>query len=167
MKLLDFVILLLKTQAETLNALFQFLGRDILLEILERASDTEEPPLPALDFHPEWLSQALCSSQAESGAQAYRQIQQAVEKLRLAPFLEFYLWSYPFYRLIIESPLDLNADFKGTHSQEAHRTLVDKAKFASDLWINRLNLPQEVASTLQNEINAMWTSFQKIALNTK
>lgn len=171
MKLIDFVILLLKAHAATLKSLSELFGDEILLELIERAADKEDrgdgakAPLPALDFHPEWLTKALIPANAEAGAMSYRQIKQEVDSFRLSPILEFYLWSYPFYRMLIESPLDLNSDFQGTRSQDAGGILVEKAMQAAELWMKDLAIPPELGAETQNKTREIWNEFQKIVLN--
>src|ERR1700746_1899856 len=123
MRLIDFLVLMLEAQAETLKRLAAFFGEERFLEMLEN-SEEDEPTIPKLDgklipFEP-------IGTRLPAGARSpYVELEGAVPEFHLPEVLQFHLWAYPHYRAFIESDFDLGSALT-EGNQQAGIALVDE-----------------------------------------
>src|SRR4051812_15086962 len=129
MKLVDFLIHLLATQAKTLHRLAAFFGEEELLQMLETAGDIEDEDTPPTRIDPKWFDQP----KTRDTPSAYAQLEGSVRDFGLPAVLEFHLWAYPFYRSIIESPLDLKSTIQPDYN--AAESLINEAVAQARIWI--------------------------------
>lgn len=159
MRLVDFLILLLQAQAQTLQRLAALFGEENLVEILESAGD--EPPgreegLAAGGF-PElarmrWLDEPAPGS----GAFPYAELEGTVHELGLSAVLEFHLWAYPSYRSFIESPLDLNSRVRA----DAASVLIQETLAQAQAWVKKLPVAPEAGLRAERAAKVAWLKFR-------
>lgn len=166
MRIVEFLILLLETQADTLRRLAAFFGEEDLFEILENSAE---------DPSPEELLASRKASQSRIMAlsfenplhpmanSAYRELEGAVREFKLPEVLEFHLWAYPHYRTYIESTLDLNALIPSARS-EAGITMVEEAVAQARAWVKTLHLPPNLALQAERAALFPWLRFRSSAL---
>lgn len=159
MRLVDFSIQLLKAQAQTLQRLAALFGEEALLEILENTGEIIEekyspPPLPSHWFSP--------PSHKEKPS-PYQELEGSVRELNLSATLEFHLWAYPFYRVLIESSLDLNSRIQ-TKNSSAGEELVNLAIAQAQAWVKLLPLRPEVSRRAERAASIPWLRFRSEVL---
>lgn len=161
MRLVDFLVLMLEAQAETLKRLAAFFGEERLLEILE-TSEGDEAPLPMLDN--KIIPFAPIGNRLPAGARSpYVELEGSVRELQLPEFLEFHLWAYPHYRAFIESDLDLGSTMT-EGNPDAGVALVDEAIREAKAWVHKLPIPPVVSPQAEAAAAAPWIRFRAAAL---
>jgi hypothetical protein len=159
MKLIDFLIHLLATQAKTLQRLAAFFGEEELLQMLESAGDEEsEDALPIL-IDPKWFDQPKTTDSPS----AYAQLEGSVREFKLPAVLEFHLWAYPFYRSIIESSLNLKSVIRGDDGSAGEK-LVNEAIAQATIWIKKLPIHPEVSIQAERAALVPWLRFRSEVL---
>jgi len=155
-RLVEFLIYLLGAHAATLQRLAALLGEGVLRELLESIGDVETEkeakPLTVQLNRPAW----------SAPSDAYAEIEAAVREMRLPATLEFYLWSYPPYRHLIESSLDLNATIDPAGL--AFSDFVDEAIDQARHWIRKLPLPPEIGLQAEQVSDFPWRRFRGAVL---
>ena len=156
MRLIDFLISLLKAHAGTLQRLAALHGEERLVEMLEASGEQYDPnPRPP---DPLWFGRP-----AQRGvitmASAYAELESAVHEFNLPATLEFHLWAYPHYRAFIESPLDLNSPVAGSGPETAV-TLVDEAVMQAQAWIKKLPVTPDLARQTETAAHVAWLRFR-------
>lgn len=162
MRLVDFLIEMLLTQAESLKQLAVLFGEEVLVQILERAGEAapveHRPPRPEiLDV---WQGVV-----AADDPNPYGELQLEIQKLNLPPRLEFFLWTYPFYRTWVEGEIPLGSRFR-TPPGDAYALLLDEAALQADLWMKDLKLPAELEAPALAQIRPLWKRFRMKLLNS-
>ncbi len=155
MKLTEFLILLLQTQSFTLQKLAGILGEELLLELLEIAGDETQTP--------EWKGSPIESSwfeppRAGNHRMPYAEIEGAVRELHLPATLEFHLWAYPYYRLIVESSISLNSIV--SKNKDTVECLVAHALEHANHWIKALPIEPEHSRQIEQAALAPWLKFR-------
>jgi hypothetical protein len=159
MRLIDFLVLMLEAQADTLKRLAAFFGEERLLEILE-TSENEERALPTLDT--KIIPFALIGTRLPAGARSpYVELEGSVREFGLPEFLEFHLWAYPHYRAFIESDLDLGSTMEGTTSAVP---MVDEAIREAKSWVQKLPIPPVISLQAEAAAAVPWVRFRSAAL---
>lgn len=165
MRLVDFLILLLSAQADTLKRLGAFFGEENLVEMLEDIGETIEGALPPT----QWAGKAGASviwidpQSSYSNANAYAELEGAVRELDLPEVLEFHLWAYPHYRKFIESAMDLSARM-APGGGEAGPSLIEEACNQAEAWSRALPIPPSVAAAAHKAAQIPWLRFRTEAL---
>jgi hypothetical protein len=161
-RLTDFIVLLLEAHAHTLQRIAALLGEDTLIEILEltgeRQAELEEERIKKLP-----LKQMVKPNPRKYlQSSAYGEIEHAVQQLKLSPMLEFHLWSYPAYRELIESPLDLESiiDTEGDAINQFTEHAVEQARN----WMHELHLPPDISKRAEAAASVPWTRFRMTVL---
>jgi hypothetical protein len=167
MRLIDFLILLLQTQAYTLQKLAGIFGEEELLEMLEITGEKSPLLEKQIFIDPQWFTppppdpiQLRKSTRLPSKtppASAYAELEGAVHELQLSAVLEFHLWAYPFYRVIIESPVDLRSFIQPVDHGES---LIHLALEQAQIWIKHLPLPPEHSRKIEQSAVAPWLRFR-------
>jgi hypothetical protein len=153
MRLVDFLILLLEAQAQTLQRLAALFGEEIVLEMLENAQERPEPSPQKIQFG--WFSR----SSAQAGGSPYSELEGAVRELKLSPVLQFHLWAYPVYRAFIESELELSARIE--NPQPAIDVVMDGAK----VWLDTLPIASpELRAHAERAAEVPWVRFRTTVL---
>jgi hypothetical protein len=147
-RLVDFLILLLETQGQTLQRLAAFFGEDFLFEMLEVAGEATDldPPIQ-ID------TSDLIPPRKPMKASVYGELEIAVRDLKLPAVLEFHLWAYPFYRAVIESSSDLNSHIQGER-------LIEQALAQSKAWFKKLPIPPEFTPQAERVASFPWLRFR-------
>jgi hypothetical protein len=150
-RLVQFLILVLETHAQSLQRLAAFFGEEVLFELLEMQED-EPRRLP--------VNKGYFKPAVEKGVsgQAYGELESAVRAMKLHPVLEFHVWAYPFYRSYIESEIDLNS------MAETGTAIVDEAIAEAKNWIHQLPLPPAFAAQAERAAEIPWVKFRANAL---
>jgi len=155
-RLIDFLICILRAHAGTLQRLAALHGEEQLLELLEASGDElDSKPRPP---NPIWFGRPAQRGMVTM-ASAYAELEHAVHEFGLAATLEFHLWAYPHYRAFIESPLDLNSPIIG-NGPETAVTLVDEAVAQAKDWIKKLPIPPELAQQTESAAHVAWVRFR-------
>jgi len=169
MRLVDFLVLLLGAQAETLKRLAAFFGEENLVDMLEDAGESFDDRRLA-GLAPEKFATSSVASVTwidspapHSNANAYAELEGTVRELGLPEILEFHLWAYPHYRAFIESAIDLNARLS-PESGVSGTALVDEACAASEAWVKTLRIPPSVAAAAYKAAAQPWLRFRTEAL---
>jgi hypothetical protein len=163
MRLVDFLVLLLETQAETLRRLAAFFGEEEFFEILEASGDEEEPTPSDRAGKPQILDLQLEKPLQGSSENVYQALEGAVQELNLPAILEFHLWAYPHYRAFIESPLDLNSRIPGPGGNTG-TVLVEEAVEQAQAWIRKLHIPSHLGPQAERAAFVPWLRFRATAL---
>ena len=158
MKLIEFLIHVLGAQAQTLQRLAAFFGEDVFLQILELAGETQEThPIPEIPST--WFEKIL----ATESTSPYTKLEGTVREFKLPSVLEFHLWAYPFYRSIIESPLNLNLKLKKA-PHEGTESLVHEAVTQAQKWMRNLPVPDEMRPQMEQAGLIPWIKFRSQVL---
>jgi hypothetical protein len=157
-KLIDFLISLLQTHAQTLKRLAALLGEEDFLDLLETAGENE--PTSEFQFHlnSNWFE----APTSKTHRQAYGELEGAVRDLNLPAVLEFHLWAYPFYRSFIESSINLRSRIKTQDS--AGETLVLTAVENARFWVRQLPIPPEFSRQVEQAALTPWVRFRSETL---
>lgn len=155
--LANFLSFVLARHADGLKLLAESLSEDLLVEIIERRFEDETykgmSPL---------LAAGVWEDPEESHADVvYEEIQTTVEKSKLPQSLEFYLWTYPYYRTWIEDQFLLDSFLK---KEEYLEPLLDEARLEWIRWLEYLGLPSAQTKSLKEVMNTRWQSEQKKSL---
>lgn len=168
MRVCDFLAMVLQTQGEVLKELLLSLpewelSQDDFMEALERAHETPEIPV-ASPMQPTHSGLAVQAGKRKSPpkGQAYQVIAHTVTALKLPEWLEFYVWSYPFYRNLIESDIDIQAPM--SHAVADPATTVEAARSAGERWVLGLGLPPERSKIIEDLAQESWLRFRAQAL---
>ncbi len=160
MTLAEFLVQILKTHAQTLQRLAAYFGEEALLEILERAGDIEEsagtpPPQSTFRLQKAWFAPAPLAAAKTS---PYAELEGSVREFKLPEVLEFHLWAYPFYRTLIESPLDLKMTIKP--GQGGGEALVQEAVTQSKAWVGRMPIRPALLKPVETLAMVPWLRFR-------
>lgn len=155
MKLIDFLISVLQAHGQTLQRLAALFGEEEILEILELAGDSSDDKNQNTTNEFQLLSEWLEPPSTITHRSAYAEIEGAVREMKLPAVLEFHLWTYPFYRVLIESPFDLRSKIQVKDDQ-----LVRAALEGARTWAKQL--PIHPAHSRQAELaaHAPWIRFR-------
>ena len=161
MRLVDFLILMLEAQAETLKRLAAFFGEERFFEMLESAEE-DEVVLPTLDR--KLIPFELIGTRLPAGARSpYVELEGTVREFHLPEVLEFHLWAYPHYRAFIESDYDLGSALSDGN-QAAGVALVDEAIREAKSWVQKLHIPPAVSLQAEAAAAVPWIRFRTFAL---
>jgi hypothetical protein len=163
MRLVDFLILLLETHAETLRRLAAFFGEEEFFEILEASGDEEDAEKKDNSDNQKILELVLEKPLPGASESVYQELEGAVQEFNLPAILEFHLWAYPHYRAFIESPLDLNSRIPGPGGNTG-TALVEEAVEQAKNWIKRLHIPSHLGVQAERAAFVPWLRFRTTAL---
>ncbi len=159
MRLVDFLIHLLQTQAETLQRLAAFFGEEELLQLLENAGDFSTPTPSLFSLDPQWFEQPTFLAKAPERRNCYSELEGAVQEMNLPALFEFHLWAYPYYRTLIESPVDLHAKIR-RNSPQAIELLVEESLSQAKNWIKNLPIAPEISIQAERAARVPWLKFR-------
>jgi hypothetical protein len=158
-RLVDFLIGILKTHAESLNRLAALFGEDLLFDMLENAP--EEFPSEALTAEWEklfaYFAPLPTSGPLGDAEAAYRRLESEVSDQKMAEFLEFHVWAFPFYRTFAESALDLRAPVQNA---ESAAKLIDSAVQAAKAWRQNLPIAEEFRARAESAAAHPWIRYR-------
>jgi len=169
MRLVDFLVLLLGAQAETLKRLAAFFGEENLVDMLEDAGesfdDRKLAGLAPAKFATTSVASVtwIAASTPHTNASAYAELEGTVRELGLPEILEFHLWAYPHYRAFIESAIDLDSRLPAGGG-ESGAALIEEACAAADAWVKTLPIPPAVAAAAYKAAGVPWLRFRTEAL---
>jgi len=157
----EFLIHILRAQAQTLQHLAAFFGEAELLELLESAGESApDLPEPSFKIKKEWLP-TLTGPDTPS---TYLELEGAVHDLHLSAVLEFHLWTYPFYRIIIESSANLKAKVPDQPGARVLEVLVDEAMIQAQTWVRTLPVPPTLLIQTRSIAQVPWLRFRTTVL---
>jgi hypothetical protein len=163
-RLVDFLILLLETHAESLKRLAALFGEEGFFEILENSDPQVKTPMDATRLHEKVLPFAPLGSSPVSGTHSpYLELEGAVQELHLPEFLEFHLWAYPHYRAFIETTLDISAPLN-RYFPNAINAVVDESVKQAQHWVQSLNIPPELSKQAEAAAGVPWIRFRAAVL---
>lgn len=169
MRLVDFLVLLLNAQAETLKRLGAFFGEEILVAMLEDAGESfDDRRLAGLE-PAKFASTSVASvtwiaaPTPHTNANAYAELEGTVRELDLPEVLEFHLWAYPHYRAFIESAVDLDARLPAGGG-ESGTALIEEAVSSAEAWVKALPIPPAIAAAAYKAAQVPWLRFRTEAL---
>lgn len=161
MRWVDFLVQVLKTQGRTLQRLSVLYGEDTLIEWMEAAGDEMATPDLTFQIESSWLLPAQPTQSTFSPLEA---LEQAARETELSAVLEFYLWTYPYYRTLVESPIDLRAEIQLKKNPEFIGHIVDEAVTQAKLWLEQLRLPVRIRDQAEKASLVLWVRFRSDAL---
>lgn len=162
MQLSEFLVHLLEAHAQSLSRLAAFFGEDEFVEMLESA---DEDRLQSLDsrFPLELLLETPDPRAGVPQSSAYQRLEGAVQGLGLPATLEFHLWAYPFYRILIEGTVDLTSKLRD-QGEATVVGLVDEAVEQAAAWIKSLPVPPSVSPAAESAAQIPWVRFRTTVL---
>lgn len=153
MQIVELLISLLETQAQTLKRLAAFFGEEKLVDILESSPDLScSPPLP---IKRNWIQE---TSQNLSHDRVYQKLEGCVRDQNLSASLEFHLWAYPCYRAWIEASLDLTAEIQlrdDPHEDRLH-LFVEEIRNEATKWAQNLAIPTPLKPAAEQAAQIPW-----------
>jgi len=167
MYLFEYLIHLLRTHAEVLSTFPGLYGMKPTLALLEKsaenASEIDEPVPEVLRSSREnvWVLNSVLTD-----ADAYGDIQSAVERFTIAPELEFYLWTYPLYRAIVESDTPLCLELKRESQKQTVLALIEEAKQEALNWYESLPLPPDYRVPFAQIFESPYAKLRSTLLKT-
>jgi hypothetical protein len=159
-RLVDFLIFLLEAHAHALHRLAMLFGDEILVQMLEESGDAMALKMAPPKFKLEWFEGAAPDAGYSS---PYSELEAAVSGFKLPAPLEFHLWAYPFYRMMVESGLELDQRIPGPGG-DVGVELVDEAVDQAEAWIRALPIAPEFALQAQRAAHMPWLRFRTQAL---
>ncbi|MEO5969079.1 MAG: hypothetical protein ABIQ95_04060 [Bdellovibrionia bacterium] len=156
----EFLIHILKAQAQTLHRLAAFFGEAELIEMLETMGESAEVSQLSFQMKQEWLP----TTTGPDTPSAYLELEGAVHDMHLSSFLEFHLWAYPFYRIIIESSANLKAKIPDQPGSRVLETLVEEAIVQAQIWTRNLPIPPLLAIQTKSIAQVPWVRFRTTVL---
>jgi hypothetical protein len=169
MRLVDFLVLLLRAHAETLKRLGAFFGEETLVAMLEDAGESfDDRRLAGLEpakFATTSVASVIWidTPTPRSNTNAYGELEGTVRELDLPEVLEFHLWAYPHYRAFIESAIDLNSRL-APGGTEPGTALIEEACASAEAWVKALPIPPSVAAAAYKAAQIPWLRFRTEAL---
>lgn len=167
-RFIDLIMAVLQAHGESLRELSKLLGEDELTAILEMAGDTlpESPirdllstlPLGNGPMGPSGMPMNL-SGDRPARRSPYVEIEASVREMRLPATLEFYAWTYPHYRALIESSHDLEARF-AKNSDREQINLVEELVRQARAWVRALPIPPSDSLKAEKAVEACWLRFR-------
>ena len=158
-RLVDFLTAVLRTHAESLNRLAALFGEDIVLDMLENTPELDPSPEQVTAWEGLFSRFAPLPTSGPLGDPdaAYRRLESEVHSQKMAEFLEFHVWTFPFYRVFAESALDLRAPV--LHA-EAAAELTEAAVLAARAWRERLPIAEEFRARADSAMSLPWIRFR-------
>lgn len=172
-RVVDFLILMLKTQGEAMKRLSDLFSEDILAAAVERREDRIEslresgkadPNAIPFRFVETWISDSCPSGGI--GSEHYGELEATIRAAQFSERVEFYLWSYPHYRDYIESSIDLGARLVDPSSGAAFEPvpMIEDAVERGLEWLGSLEIAEPFATQVQKHVAPVWTAFRAEAL---
>ncbi|MFZ9594789.1 MAG: hypothetical protein ACO3A2_01790 [Bdellovibrionia bacterium] len=152
----ELIIRLLQAQGQTLSRLAAFFGEDNLVAILEAAGESQ---IPNPTLFTKIKESASTDSPFWKPGSPFLEIETAVHELQLSAVLEFHLWSYPYYRYLIESSIELKAQVPELE------TFVEQALEAARTWVAHLPIEAEMITHFQRTAQVPWLRFRTECLS--
>ena len=168
-RFVDLLIFILQTHAETLKRLAAFFGEEEFLEILENSQEPSEGSNPgghsSFTLETEWFEEGTEGNSGRNGSSAYFELEDSVRELNLPAPLEFHLWAYPFYRILIESGVELDSYVAKNHPSSPLDQLIAEATRQAQEWIRTLSIPPGVFPQAESAALNPWVRFRTRVLN--
>jgi hypothetical protein len=165
MKLYEFLLLVLKNQADFYHDLEATYGPDITVSILERASEKAEAAPDTYDTQMGNGFWTLDPNSKLDQTDAYTELQDTIEKMKMPKAIEFYLWSYPYYRTFIESGLPLQGQFKMSKESDVH-SLYEEAISKSRFFFESVGFQGEYLKRAEVTLDSSLKKFKVSLLKT-
>ncbi len=157
MRLVEYLVEVLTTQAQVLIEMRDLFGETVLLHALENRG---EPPNESLSpdaniFKPPLTAEALDDS-------PYTLLQSAVRGAHLPAALEFHLWAYPHYRAWIESQAALHWRTRPslTPPEESESLLILPALQTARSWVASFGFTPEIETKIARRVEQHWIRFR-------
>ena len=158
MKLVEFLIETLHAHAQTLQRLAALVGEERLINLLENET-RRDPASPPIVLNSQWFVEPASTNDLDASV-AYRHLEGAVHELKLPATLEFHLWAYPYYRLMIESPIHLHSRIV----DKDEKSLIDEAIRHAQIWFASLLIPAALQPQAQRAAEIPWIRFRATLL---
>ena len=159
-RLVDYLVLVTDSIGESLFLLAGLLGEERALRVIENGAELENVPPIA----PELLAGFLGPKEAdipfdEDAPNPYTELQMKVDRLRHHPQIEFYVWSYPGYRVWAESGLTLDRVWL-PRERDTIAELERDAIARFEQWYESLGIPEVIAAKTYEVLHRPWKKFQ-------
>lgn len=154
MRLVEFLILLLEAHSETLKKLAALFGEENLFQALELGGDSH-PPSVHSGIQASWIVENPIQ-----GTSPYLELEGAVRDFHLPSILEFHLWAYPYYRLLVEKPFPLDSRI----TEPAGPWLLEEAVQQSQVWIQSLPIEPSAKAQALYLAHTPWLKFRTTVL---
>lgn len=157
MRWADFLIHILQAHGRSLQQLAAFMGEEELIELLEKMGEDSKVQLRPSGLKLEWFEHVGNPSQ---GFSPYGALEEAVRELNLSAVLDFYVWAYPYYRSLIEMPVDLRDQIRLDYPPDRVEIIVNEALQSSIQWIQALPIPARYRTQTERLAQAPWIRFR-------
>ena len=154
MRIVDFLILTLRTHGGLLSDLSSLVGAPALNRILA----AYDPAQLALQQSKLFEHFPLKPRSASAGF-PFEELEAAVGALKLSEQLEHYVWAYPYYRTFIEGNVDIQERLPLANTKVL-TDLAEEAGAQALSWINGLPLLAEERSKAEELSRNRWVRFR-------
>jgi len=155
MRVVDYLILILRTHGRLLSDLSGLMGEDLLIRHLAQVTI----PPPVLE-KPRLFEIFPLRTRPATEPFPFEQIEESVSGLNLGEGLEHYVWAYPFYRTFIENDIDLNEKLPMDQDTTLH-ALCEEVLEESRQWIQALPIENDEARSKAHDLSeSVWTWFR-------
>ncbi|MCM0606614.1 MAG: hypothetical protein KA715_11035 [Xanthomonadaceae bacterium] len=156
MLLADFLGEFLGAHAEALGRLSSLMSDDIVVQLMEdertHTPSTELKQLVDQVWNPK---NTILVSESP-----YMTIEQWVRQHRIGKQLEFYVWAYPAYRMIIESALTPESNSLLKHDDKKWDELFAACRNEGIEWIKSQKLDEPLHTASLKSVDLSWVKFR-------
>jgi hypothetical protein len=156
-RLVDYLVLMTETFAESLFLLAGLLGEERALRVIEAGVEREkiipldQKILEGFRNHEPHLE--------EVSGDPYQELQMKIDRLRHHPQMEFYVWSYSGYRVWAEEDILLDAVWLPTDRADIEKLEKDATdRFLQ--WYKNLQIPEVLEQKCLEVLGKPWKRFQ-------
>lgn len=149
-RVVDLACFTLEVHAKVIAYLASAISEERLIRVFDAAQeDGFELPEFALQKH--------LSTEEGYGdeSECYAEIQQTVLRTPLPELVKFYLWSFPIYRSIVETPDSLQRRLMISTPEQANALFLELEELCK-IWFEGLRIPEVLAPNLQQGILKLW-----------
>lgn len=152
----DFLGEFLSAHADALGRLAEFMSEDILVELLE--DERPHTPNPALKkiIDQIWDPTVI----GEFGNSPYQKLELWVKAHKLPSMLEFHVWAYPAYRMLIEASLTPESGTKIDMNSKLFDELIAQCRSEGIAWITSQKLEGTLKTEAEKCVDQAWIKFR-------
>lgn len=150
----DLLLTILKTHARLLQEFLETFGLTVALHVLESTNERLEEDGVFERHLPASIKRKFVSIRKEADfplSFLMAEIEAHIDRMHLPKNLEFYLWSFPLYRLFSESEIGPHQDAVFEEKKEL-MDFVDALQKEWTLWSTALALPDALQKTFQRKL---------------
>lgn len=156
MLLADFLGEFLGAHAEALGRLADLMSEDIVIQLME--DERPHTPSPELKQIVDQIWDPKNTIQVTESP--YMTIEQWVRQHRIPKQVEFYVWAYPAYRMIIESSLTPESNSVLKPDDKRYDALFAACRNEGLAWIRSQKLDEPLHTAAEKSVDLAWVKFR-------